>query len=214
MIAREGVIPIGAACIAAAAVAQFATAPWSLPLWLLAGVLAYLFSESSPAVPNLPLAVLSPANGRVIEMSEARDLWLDRDACRALVELDRFGMGVLRSPVEGKVMDFWTSAQPFNRADTLDATGFSPNCYSTWVQTDEGDDIVLAVSSLRPISRLKLYVAPGERIGIGKRIGFVYFGSVVEVFMPAQTRREAAAGAPAKAGCTVLGSLVRVTSAK
>jgi phosphatidylserine decarboxylase len=209
MIAREGFIPIGATCIAAALVVHFADPLWSLPLWLAAAALIYLFRDLEPTVPNLPLAVLSPVNGRVIEITEARDLWLERDACRALVAMGDFGIGVLRSPVEGKVMDFWTSAQPFNRPDTLVATGFSPNCYSTWVQTDEGDDVVFAVSSLRPISRFKLYVSPGERIGIAQRIGFVYFGNVVEVFMPTQTQLDAAAGAPTTSGSTVLGQLVR-----
>ncbi len=77
------------------------------------------------------------------------------------------------------------------------------------MQTDEGDDIVFAVSSLRPISRFKLYCAPGERVGIGQRIGFIYFGDIVEVFMPAQSRLQAKAGDSAESGCTVLGHLVR-----
>jgi phosphatidylserine decarboxylase len=212
MIAREGLAPISAACVAALALAHYAGVLWSLPLWALAAYFLYLFRETAPAIPNLPLAVQSPGNGQVVDVTEARDSWLDRDACRVRVELDGLGIGVLRSPVEGKVMDYWTSAQPFNRPRTMRATGFSPNCYSTWVRTDEGDDLVMAVSSLRPISRFKLYRAPGERVGIGQRIGFIYFGNIVEVFMPLRTRPEAAAGSPAEAGCTVLGLLVRDAS--
>ncbi len=212
MIAREGLVPISVACVAAAAVAHYAGTAWSLPLWALGAYLLYLFRETVPAIPNLPLAVLSPGDGRVIEVTEERDPWLDRDSRRVRVELDGLGIGVLRSPVEGKVMDYWTSAQPFNKPGALRATGPSPNCYSIWVQTDEGDDIVFAVSSLRPISRFKLYFAPGERVGIGQRSGFIYFGSIVDVFMPSNTRPEAAAGSKAKAGCTVLGHLVRDSS--
>ena len=212
MIAREGLVPIGAACVTAAAVAGYAGAAWSLPLWALAAYLLYLFRETVPAVPNLPLAVLSPGDGRVIEVTHARDPWLDRDCYRIRVALGGLGIGVLRSPVEGKVMDYWTSAQPCNQPDSVRAAGFSPNCYSIWVQTDEGDDIVFAVSSRRPISRFKLYFAPGERVGIGQRSGFIYFGSTVDVLMPANTRPEAAAGSKAESGCTVLGHLVRGSS--
>lgn len=212
MIAREGLVPIGVAFAAAAAVAHYAGVAWSLPLWALAAYVLYLFRETVPAIPNLPLAVLSPGNGRVVQVTQARDPWLDRDSRRTSVELAGFGIGVLRSAVEGKVMDYWTSAQPFNRPKTVRSTGFSPNCYSVWVQTDEGDEIVFTVSSLRPISRFRLYCAPGERIGIGQRIGFIYFGNVVEVFMPLQTRLEAAPGDTVQAGCTVLGHLVRNAS--
>jgi phosphatidylserine decarboxylase len=212
MIAREGLVPISVACVAAAAVASYAGALWSLPLWALAAYLLYLFRETVPAIPNLPLAVLSPGDGRVIEVTNARDPWLDRDSCRIRIELDGLGVGVLRSPIEGKVMDYWTSAQPCAQPGALRATGFSPNCYSAWVQTDEGDDIVFAVSSLRPISRFKLYFAPGERVGIGQRSGFIYFGSTVDVLMPANTRPEVAAGSKVESGCTVLGHLVRGSS--
>ena len=212
MIAREGLVPISVACAAAAAVAGYAGSLWSLPLWLLGAYLLYLFRETVPAVPNLPLAVLSPGDGRVVEVTKERDPWLERDSCRVRVELDGLGIGVLRTPVEGKVMDYWTSAQPGNQPGAPRAPGLSPNCYSTWVQTDEGDDIVFAVSSLRPISRFKLSFAPGERVGIGQRSGFIYFGSIVDVFMPLNTRPEAAAGCKVKSGCTVLGHLVRGSS--
>ena len=212
MIAREGLFPISVAGVAAVAVASTAGALWSLPLWALVAYLLYLFRETVAAIPNLPLAVLSPGDGRVIEVAKARDPWLERDSYRIRVALGGLGIGVLRSPVEGKVMDYWTSAQPCNQPDSVRAAGFSPNCYSIWVRTDEGDDIVFAVSSLRPISRFKLYFAPGERVGIGQRSGFIYFGSTVDVLMPANTRPEVAAGSKVASGCTVLGHLVRGSS--
>jgi phosphatidylserine decarboxylase len=213
MIAREGLLPIGVAGVAAMAVTYSVGIAWSLPLWVLAGFLLYLFREFDPAIPNVPLAVLSPGDGRVVDVIEVRDPWLERQSYRVRLALDGLGIGVLRSPVEGKVMNYWTSTQPFNEPGALRATGFSPNCYSTQVQTDEGDDIVFAVSSLRPISRFKLYAAPGERIGIGQRSGFIYFGNIVDVYMPLGTRPEAAAGDAAVSGCTVLGHLVRTPSA-
>jgi len=209
MIAREGLIPIGIVCVAAAAVNHYAGLLWSLPVWAAGAYLLYLFREAVPAIPNLPLSVLSPGDGRVIDVTQERDPWLDRDSRRVRVALAGPGIGVLRSPVEGKVMDYWTCAQPYDRAGTARTTGASPNCYSIWVQTDEGDDIVFAVSSLRPISRFKLYYAPGERVGIGQRIGFIYFGNIVDVFMPVTSRWQAEADETVESGCTVLGHLVR-----
>jgi len=212
MIAREGLAPIGAALVAAAVVSHYAGVPWALPLWAVGAYLLYLFRETVPAIPNLPLAILSPGDGRVVDEGREQDSWLERDSHRVRVELGGLGIGVLRSPVEGKVMDYWTSAQPYDRPGTVGSTGFSPNCYSVWVRTDEADDIVLAVSSLRPISRFKLYYAPGERVGIGQRIGFIYFGNIVEVFMPPHSRVQVKPGESVESGCTVLGHLVRESS--
>lgn len=212
MIAREGILPISVAGIAGAVTAHFAGVLWSLPLWALAAYLLYLFRETIPDVPNLPLAVLSPGDGRVLNVSSKPDPYLDRDAHRVRIDLGGLGIGVLRSPIEGKVMNYWTSAQPFNRPGASSPPGGSPNCYSVQVRTDEGDDVVFAVSSLRPISRFKLYAAPGERVGIGQRIGFLYFGNVVDVFMPPSAVPETRAGAGAEAGCTVLGRLEAVAA--
>ena len=209
MIAREGVVAVGVAALSAVAVAVYVDPVWSLPLWALTALLAFVFREPLPDIPNLPLAVLSPGDGVVVEVAEARDPWLERKALRVRVDLGGLGIGVLRSPVEGKVMDYWTSAQPFNEPGTLRVTGGSPNCYSTWVQTDEGDDVVFAVSSLRPISRFKLYSAPGERIGFGQRMGFIYFANVVDVYTPAGTRRQASTGDAVHAGSSVLAELAR-----
>ena len=209
MITNEGLVPIVAAGASALAVAYLVSIPWSLPLCGLCAYLIYLFHDAERVVPHLPLAVLSPGDGRVEEIVEDRDPWLTRDARRVRVRLAGPGIGVLRSPTEGKIMDYWTSSQPFNAPNAPIAGGPSPNCYSLWVQTDEGDDVVYAVSSIRPISRFKLYFAPGERIGQGQRNGFIYFGTFVDVFMPMTTKLDVSEGDVVQGGCSVLAHLVR-----
>ena len=72
MIAREGLVPIAVACVAAAVVAHQAGVAWSLPLWASRAYLLYLFREPVPAVPNLPLPVLSPGHGRVAGRADDR----------------------------------------------------------------------------------------------------------------------------------------------
>lgn len=210
MIAREGMLPVTVVLLAGIATAHYAGVVWSLPLWVIGAFLILLFREPRPTVPNVPLAVLSPGVGVVESVSSQPDPWLGRAAHRVRIRLGRLGTGVLRSPVEGKILDYWTSDQPFNRPGVPADAGASPNCYSVHVRTDEGDDVVFAVSSLRPVSRFKLYAAPGERIGIGQRIGFLYFGSVIDVLMPTSAVPRVSAGAPVVAGTTVLGHLAAV----
>jgi len=208
MVAPEGFPTIAVALAAALLVAYFLSIAWSVPLWGVGAYLLYVFYEREPIVPALPLAVVSPVAGRVTEIDETRDPWLDRPTRRIRVDLDAPGVTVLRSPTEGKVMDYWTSPHPFGAERSAAREGSSPNCYALWVRTDEGDDVVFAVSSLKRISRFRCHVPPGQRIGQGQRNGFVYFGSFVDLLLPLTSRPHASLGDRLRAGSGVVAELV------
>ena len=199
-------VALGAAALWVAAAVSPA---WSLAPLALCAALAWIFRVPVVTPVGEPLALASPVRGRVMTVDETRDPWLERSARRVRVAMDFPGVGVVLSPTEGKIMDFWIADRPFSAPGGAASGSRSPNCYGVWVQTDEGDDIVVAVSSLVPVSRFKLDLAPGERVGHGKRNGFVYFGSFVDVLMPLASRVEVEAGERVSAGGTVLARLVR-----
>ena len=129
---------------------------------------------------------------------------------RLSVKLSTLGMGVIRSPTEGQIKDFWVRGG-VGRDEDLDAAA-SPTSYALWIQTDEGDDVVLAVYGRRFVSRFKAEASPGERIGQGKRLGFVYFGTTIVVYAPQNAELEplltSAANQRIKGGSQVLATLV------
>ena len=88
---------------------------------------------------------------------------------RVEVEVDDAGQ-VVQSLF--KVMDFRGNGNGKKGSVRRYATGL-------WVQTDEGEDIVFAISSHFPVSRARFDQAPGERVGQGARSGFIYFASVI-----------------------------------
>lgn len=208
MIAREGYVPLVSVGAIAIWVAVSAAPGWSLPLWVVFAVLAVVYRAPIAELPKEPLALLSPVRGRVAMVDETRDPWLERSVRRVRVALSFPGVGIVLSPTEGKIMDYWTSDRPFSAAREAAPSTRSPNCYGVWVRTDEGDDVVIAISSLRPISRFKLDFAPGERVGQGRRNGFVYFASFVDVLVPLASRVEVEPDARVVAGATVLARLV------
>ncbi len=204
MIAREGWLPIFVA-LGAATLLLWRLGPlWSAPAWGLALYCLFLFRFPRRQVPASPLAVVCPADGRVATVEQTRDPWLERSALHIAVALAAPGITTLRSPTEGKVMDFWTARE----SDTARPRFRSPTRYTLWVRTDEGDDVVFSVLARAAISRFKAAVGPGERIGQGKRFGFVYFGTRVEVFLPVNCNGAVSEGQRVRAGSDVLAALI------
>jgi len=207
VIAPEGKLPVAAMVLAALVLGWRYGAPPALPALVAAGLLAVLFREFPRAIVGRALAVLSPVDGCLQDAEEVEEGWLGRASLRIRIRPQLPGVAALRSPVEGKVMEYWTCAEPAQRGRAQPARG-SPTCYTLWVRTDENDDVVFSVRAAPLISRFRLDVSPGERIGHGKRLGFVYFGRTVEVFVDARSRPEAQPGARLLAGSDVIATLV------
>jgi len=201
MIAREGWPVVAVTLVFAAVLAHRLGVVWTLPAAALLGCLVYVYGYPSRGVPADPLAVVCPADGCVRGVREAHDPWLARAAQVITVALPAPGITVLRSPAEGKVMDFWTRPGAGGAA-------LSPVGYAMWIRTDEGDDIVFSLGSRRSISRFKADVSPGERVGQGKRFAFVYFGGWVEVLVPASSEVLVAEGQRVRAGSDAVATLV------
>ncbi len=209
MIAREGWLPITGFGLVALALTLLYGPVWALPGWLPFALLLSIYRYPKRDVPALPLAVVSPVDGRVVMARQVQDPWLDRPALCISIRMKAPGITPIRSPTEGKVMEFWTqSSTCLSARRESDGPNAPVSCYALWVRTDEGDDIVMAVSASRVLSRFKSDVAPGERIGQGHRNGFVYLGSQVDMLLPEGTRAHVIEGQRTLAGCGVIATLV------
>jgi len=176
----------------------------AIPLWLLCGVMAYLFRDPERAVPAVPLGVVSPVDGEVLAIEAARDLYLERDVIRVAIRMNRLGSYVTRAPIEGKLVKHW-----YTQAEDVSGSGSDRlDRYAMWLQTDENDDVVLVMGvgskALKPVC----YYHSGERIGQGDRCGLVRFGGHIEVLLPASSRVEAAVGDKITAGSDILAMLI------
>ncbi len=205
-IARQGWPFILAAVLVALALHFTLGEPWSLPFWLLALVLAYLFRDPERKIPAVPLAVVSPVDGEVTAVEACRDPYLERDALRIDLRMRRFGVYTTRSPVEGKIMEIWYF--PANSSRQGEASAADYNRYAIWVQTDEQDDLVLVIRVAGHRLRPRCYVHIGERIGQGQRCGMVSFSGNVNVYVPANSRIEVQPGSQVHAGSDILATLI------
>ncbi|MCF6324321.1 MAG: phosphatidylserine decarboxylase [Gammaproteobacteria bacterium] len=202
-IAREGWLFIGALAVSGFVAKFYFGLLGALPFWLLCLVLVYLFRDPQRVIPPVPLGVVSPADGEVLAIERVHDHYLDRDACKVSIRMNRFGTYATRAPIEGKIVQHWHSPanDDGNNGERLDR-------YAMWLQSDENDDVVLVMAvgnkALRPVC----YHQTGERTGQGERCGLVRFGGYIEVLLPVDSRIEVTVGDTVCAGSDILAMLV------
>lgn len=198
MIAPEGRFIVGSALIASVAATAWVGPLRSLPLWVMAFALFALFAERRRQVSNLASDIACPADGVVDRVTNAVDPWFERPAIIVGLRTAFPGVFSLRSPVDGKVCRYWTEV------DAAEDFLPSPTCYALGLETDRGEEIVIAVASDHRHSRYKNNVAPGERIGKGGRSGFVYLASRVDLYLPDNVECTAQVGQKVRAGTDVI----------
>ncbi len=209
-VARQG-WPFILAALAAAVVLHFTVGePWSLPFWVLAVLLLYLFRDPERRIPPAPLGVVSPVDGVVTAVEACRDPYLERAALRIGLRMSPLGVYTTRSPVEGKIMEIWVFPAGGGAHAGNAAVGDTAQIhrYAIWVQTDEKDDVVLVLRVGEHRLRPRCYVHIGERIGQGQRCGMVGFGGEVNVYLPPGSRAEVEPGARVRAGSDILATLI------
>ena len=195
IIAREGQTAVLLMSVMAFA-AQLQFAYWAIWLWLIVALLAWLYRDPARKIPSSPLTVVSPVDGKVLQIERSTDRFLKRDALHLQLQMSITGVFSLRSVTEGKVMQIWQE----NNGHGM--------CLAIWIQTDEGDDTVLVIRPGRWLKRMSYQLAYCDRVGHGQRIGHILFGSRVDVYLPAGSRSKHENGKQLIAGSDAIAEFV------
>jgi phosphatidylserine decarboxylase len=204
-IAREGWPFLAAMVLVCCLVAWWS--PWaSVPFWLLLLFMLQFFRDPSRSAPDGELIVVSPADGRVVAVEEALDIYAKRNAIKISVFMNVFNVHSNRSPVSGEVLTVnYFAGKFFNAA--LDKSSLDNERNATVMRTADGH-VVTAVQVAGLIARRILcYTKPGDRLYQGQRYGFIRFGSRVDVYLPPGSRPRVAIGDKVHATNTVLAEL-------
>ena len=161
-------------------------------------MLFLIFRDPRRHIPAVPLGVVSPVDGVVVKVDQADKGVLQGEAHRVTVRINSLGTYTARCPVEGKIMDLHSVA-----TDTV--ADYLTN--ALWVQTDEGDDVVLQFHGYRfglaPIS----FVRFGERLGQGTRCAYLRLTRLAEIHIPIDGKVLVEPGQKVVAGRDLLGKL-------
>ncbi|MBI4123831.1 MAG: phosphatidylserine decarboxylase [Betaproteobacteria bacterium] len=202
IVAREG-WPFLIAAIAVAAVVTWLFSWWSIPFWLAALFILQFFRDPAREVPDDPRAVVSPADGRIVEVSRARDPWLERDAVKLSVFMNVFNVHSNRAPVDALVKERWYVPGAFLNA-ALDKASAANERNALWLRTPGGQDVTCVQVAGLIARRVLCYVGAGTELSRGERFGFIRFGSRVDLYLPLDVEVKAAIGEKVYAAQSVL----------
>jgi len=197
--------------LAAAAIALSAVfAPYLVPLFVLAlGFVLWFFRDPERRIPSEVGAVVSPADGRVVEAAEADEpRFLGGRTHKIAIFMSPLSVHVNRAPCDGRVEA--VEHRPGRYHNAADPAASAENESSALVLGDaaEGRTRLLVRQVAGVLARrIVCQAAVGDRLQRGQRIGMIKFGSRAEVYVPIDSGFQVAVslGQRVKAGETILG---------
>lgn len=197
---------IGATVITIAAAAL--KIPWPT---LIAGILAlwvfWFFRDPERAVPEGEGLVVSPADGRVVGITEIReDRFLKERAIRVSIFLNVLDVHVNRIPCAGRIRTIRYQPGKFLAASKeLASTENEQN--AVLLETDAGVPILFVQVAGLIARRIVCWIREGDTVVRGARFGMIRFGSRTDLFLPIGTQIRVAPGQKVKGGESIIGVL-------
>lgn len=209
-IVREGWPFVGAAS-GAAALAWALGGFWAgLPLACLAALVVNFFRNPERPIPGEPGAIVSPADGVVVEVADEPAPRLHgAPATRISIFMNVLDVHVNRSPIAGRVVEVAYTPGKFLAANVPKAS-LENEQNALLLESPSGCRVTLVQIAGLIARRIVNYARPGDRLGRGQRFGLIRFGSRVDVYLPPEARVVVAPGRRVAAGASVLAHLTGV----
>jgi len=181
-----------------------------LLLLVLTSLILFFFRDPERKIPEGEDLILSPADGKVIGISEVRDesfLPSGRKVVRIFMSI--FNVHVQRSPVKGKVECVKYNPGKFMAAYTEKASE-SNESNLIGIKTDNGLNFSGQTVLVKQIAgsvarRICCWCKEGDNLNAGQRIGMIRFGSRVDVYLPQEIEIKVNKGDRVVGGETLLG---------
>ena len=186
----------------------FGIYPASVLFGILSAFVAFFFRDPDRKGTSDPKAVLTPADGKIIEIRRETDSAnpLGEPALKVSIFMSLFSVHVNRIPAWGEVAKVVYHPGDFFAANLDKASERNENNRVT-LRTPDSRKIVLIQIAGLIARRIACWIREGDRVEAGQRFGLIRFGSRVELLLPEDTRIIMQVGAKVKAGETIIGYL-------
>lgn len=194
----------------------------SLVLWVFAGFglfvigllatafVAAFFRDPARIVPLSKGLVVSPGDGRVVEVEEVEppdELGLASGRrVRIAIFLSVFDVHIQRAPIAGRIARYIYTPGGFTNAVSPDA-GRDNERKAMIIETADDTEIAVVQIAGWVARRIVTFLNEGDVLGIGERYGLIRFGSRVELYLPPGATSRVGVGQYVRGGETVLADL-------
>lgn len=168
-------------------------------------VLAFLilnfFRDPDRKIPADPRILVSPADGRVVQMAE--ESFEGRPIRRVSIFMSPLDVHVNRSPIAGTIKAVSYRKGAFHIASQARASVENEqNLFS--VEGEQGAVVVKQIAGVLA-RRIVFWKRPGDVLARGERVGLIKFGSRVDVLVDLGVELRVKVGDHVRAGSSILG---------
>ena len=162
------------------------------------------FRDPEREIPTLQNAVLSPADGRVTEVTETEDPFVG-PAVRVAIFLSPLDVHVNRAPISALVVGVSHRRGRFVAAYRPGAHESNERC-AVQLQGETARVTVVQIAGM-VARRIVCRVSPGDKLAAGERFGMIRFGSRTDCYVPRGTEIRVRTGDHVTGGTSVIGVL-------
>jgi phosphatidylserine decarboxylase len=192
-------------CIVAAILLGWLTWPilGIIPL-LLAAFFLWFFRDPERAIPDIPGAVVSCADGKVTDVSTIQQG--GQPLTRISIFLNVFNVHVNRAPNSGVITNLEYKRGKFQNAMGEESAEMNEQNICT-LRGDDGRVVIFKQIAGLLARRIVFSYKVGDRVERGQRVGLIKFGSRCDVILPADAQVTVKVGDHVAGGSSILATL-------
>ena len=174
--------------------------PWIGGFLILLGLFALLFFRNPARTCDAdPMVACSPADGKVIKISDAPKAMVDRGLPRQIsIFMSVFNVHVNRAAIAGSLVEY--SYNPGRKISAFKEKASLENEQNLSIWEGPAGRIGLKQIAGLVARRIVFDHTPGDTVARGQRIGLIRYGSRVDVFVPEDAVVMVALGDTVRAG--------------
>lgn len=205
-IVKEGYIYIGILLFITVIVGLAVDPNWSIIPGVLAAFVTFFFRNPKRTMPGDETLIVSPADGRVMGVSEVfDDQFLNDTAIKVTIFLSVFDVHVNRSPIAGEIKFQQYTCGRFRPA-YKESAGCENERHSIGLENDRLRVLVTQIAGILA-RRIVSWVTLGSILERGERYGMIKFGSCTELLVPRTVEILVQKGDRVRGGETIIGRL-------
>lgn len=195
-VAKEGLIFILPPFLLGIGAALISFWPLAIGLLLLSSSFIFFFRDPERQILAKPNSLLSPADGRIIEIKQEDGIQ------KVAIFLSLLDVHIVRSPVEGIIHSIEKKEGKKLPAMKPEAAKLN----QAKIITIQNQDLKIKLKMIVGIAarRIFCFVQPGDKVQAGTKIGLMAFGSRVEITIPEDFQLKVSLHQKVKAGLTLL----------